>query len=86
MKEGKKGEKIKMKAVELDEYLMLCTVTFMLSGIMLFLYCKISNIDLSNLVWFSDPLFFLGVGTTCMFMCLAQRCGHVFDKVLEGGK
>ena len=75
----KKGKKI-----SLEEYLMLWTVTFFLSGIMLFIYCKISNIDIGNLKWFNDPLFFLGVGATCFFMFIGQRFGHMFDKSLEG--
>ena len=84
MKKEKKIEKKKWEKINLEEYFMLWTVTFFLSGIMLFLYCKLSFIDLGNLKWFNDPLFFLGVGIT-MFICfIGQRFGHVFDKSLEG--
>jgi len=81
MKKGKKREKKKMKAIKLYEYLMLVSMIFLLSGIMLFLYCIISNINLGNLVWFNDPLFFFGVGITIFICFIGQRLWGVFDKI-----
>ena len=75
-----KKEKKKIKPINCAEYFMLVTLVFFLSGIMLFLYCILLNIDLGNLVWYSDPLFFLGIGVTSMFMFIAQRFGNVFEK------
>ena len=84
MKNVKEKEKKKWRGISLVEYLMFVTMIFMLSGIMLFLYCKISNIDVGNLIWYTDPLLFLGIGITCFFMFIGQKFGHVFDKALRG--
>ena len=62
--------------VSLSDYLFLLSVGFMMTGMVLFVYCIILGIPFDVLVWNSNPLFYLVTGVMLfVFYFLERRYG-----------
>jgi len=68
-----------MKKIKLDAelYYMIVTMTFFLTGIMLFLYTALMQVNLVRLQVMSHPLFYLVMGFICFLFYIGAKKGIV---------
>lgn len=67
-----------MKKVEVTPalYLQLVGSVFTVTGLGLFMYCVLYRINIANVVTLSNPLFYLGVGFSCiLFSFFVKKYG-----------
>jgi len=62
-----------MRSVSLSGYLFCLGMLFMLVGLMLFIFVLVVGVSFALLCLFSNPLFYLGLGVTCVFVFLFIR-------------
>lgn len=72
---NKKGK----RSITLDVYLLFVSLVFLLSGLMLFVYCVFTAVPIYRLDVLSHPLFYLGVGFTVLCCFILQRRYGVFE-------
>ena len=68
-----KDEKKKIKPLIEIEYFTFLGVVFFLCGIMLTVYCIVLGYNVLDVPVFQNPLFFLGLGISCMITALCIR-------------
>jgi len=75
-----KKERKKIKPLTETEYFMFLSVVFILTGMMLFVYCRLMNYNILDVPVFQNPLFHFGLGLSCLLTYITLK---VFKKGLN---
>jgi len=69
--------------INLEVYLLFCTMVFLLMGGMLFVYIWLMGLVGMKMVWLNDPVFYFCLGITCMVCWFVQHRYSFFDEDLK---
>lgn len=62
-----------------DDIVVMLAIAFILTGIMLYVYCVFEGINVGDVVEVSNPIFYLMIGINGMIVAVLDRKGLIGD-------